>query len=280
MAQASLQLSSPPSSAITGLGLYAGASGAQLLFLGTTLQSNYSLTQSQARAARSCARRPGPHYCCRRYARADAPAPSDAAVAWVQMNQLLAETVYFRVSTAAFATGELQCLLQLYSYVATCNGSQVPTPSQAIASGFLRMNSTNGTGMVQIYLDSGSPPLSSTVIYAHIHGPAPPGQNAPIVVVLSIPLPIADFVFTLNQSLTQMITANLSYFNVHTVNYPGGEIRGQIQYAAAVPSGSGGSTSDNGAVAGAVVGGILGGIVLLSLIAALMYCGPKPSGGL
>ena len=75
--------------------------------------------------------------------------------------------------------------------------------------------------------------LTAPETAAHIHLPAPPGVNAPVV----FPLPNGTFTnvqINVTPAQVQTIKAGLSYFNVHTTNFPGGEIRGQINAVAPV----------------------------------------------
>ena len=79
--------------------------------------------------------------------------------------------------------------------------------------------------------------LSSNQTGAHIHGPAPPGVNAGVL--LPLPLGNIDQVFAVDAATIDAIQNGLAYFNVHTVNHPGGEIRGQItEQPTAVENGS------------------------------------------
>lgn len=96
--------------------------------------------------------------------------------------------------------------------------------------------------------------LNDNLTVAHIHAPAPPGQNAGVVwgfigtpfndtaptdtVVTPFTTGVGGMVTTKwdmlegnNTTLTQQLgnlLGNQSYINFHTVQFPGGEIRGQI----------------------------------------------------
>lgn len=79
--------------------------------------------------------------------------------------------------------------------------------------------------------------LTSNATAAHIHGPAGPGVDAPVLfpftgvpVATSGSIPQQQFTLTPAQAL--QLEQGLFYFNVHSVNNPGGEIRGQIAPAA------------------------------------------------
>jgi hypothetical protein len=69
--------------------------------------------------------------------------------------------------------------------------------------------------------------LSSAETAAHIHGFAPPGQTADPLHTLPLGTPkVGQWDYTEDQQYG--ILAGLTYINIHTVNNPGGEIRGQI----------------------------------------------------
>lgn len=79
--------------------------------------------------------------------------------------------------------------------------------------------------------------LASPATAAHIHGPAGPGTNAPVLVPLT-PLfftPVDPATGALIIGKVEIPTnevanllAGLHYLNVHNTNFPGGEIRGQL----------------------------------------------------
>jgi len=76
--------------------------------------------------------------------------------------------------------------------------------------------------------------LTAPATASHIHGPAAPGVNAGVVFPFSgVPAvtsgAIPEQVFTMPAARLADFKAGLYYFNIHTSNYPGGEIRGQIR---------------------------------------------------
>lgn len=80
--------------------------------------------------------------------------------------------------------------------------------------------------------------LTGPVTAAHFHGPAVAGQNAGVAVPVTSGLasPIIGTV-TLTPAQAAELGAGKWYFNVHTVAYPGGEIRGQVTVQTAVTPG-------------------------------------------
>jgi hypothetical protein len=93
------------------------------------------------------------------------------------------------------------------------------------------------TGTAIITLDTQLNQLIFTVTYtgilaanetaAHIHGFAPPGVNAGVL----FPLPLGttkNGVVAYAEADEASILAGLTYVNIHTVAFPGGEIRGQL----------------------------------------------------
>lgn len=100
--------------------------------------------------------------------------------------------------------------------------------------------STTGTGNASVTVDTlnntvtveGSfSDLTSPATAAHIHGPAKQGQNAGVILTLELSGDTSGFI-TGNGTLTPAeiddVLNGLTYVNVHSDTYPGGEIRGQI----------------------------------------------------
>jgi hypothetical protein len=101
-------------------------------------------------------------------------------------------------------------------------------------------NST-GTGEADATLDTTTHELtydvtfsgfSSDVTAAHIHGPAAAGKNAGVLVPLgNTPKSPIHGSAKLTTEQEQQLAAGELYVNVHTKNYPGGAIRGQLTKA-------------------------------------------------
>jgi hypothetical protein len=74
--------------------------------------------------------------------------------------------------------------------------------------------------------------LSAAVTAAHFHGPALPDQNAGVQVDIGISSPsIGSTVLTPAQAAD--LLAGLWYINIHSANFPAGEIRGQVDVVSA-----------------------------------------------
>ncbi|MGH6671890.1 MAG: CHRD domain-containing protein [Xanthobacteraceae bacterium] len=102
-------------------------------------------------------------------------------------------------------------------------------------------NTTGGTGTATVTLDSAGNKITWNVTFSgltgaatavHIHGPAPAGKNAGVMVWLSTKGKTASSPVSGSAKLTAAqasdLTNGLCYVNVHTAANPGGEIRGQL----------------------------------------------------
>ena len=103
-------------------------------------------------------------------------------------------------------------------------------------------NDSAGTGKVDATLDTETKMFTWNITYdglggeataAHFHGPAAEGENAPPVVPIdgALASPIAGNATLTDEQITQL-QGGMWYFNVHTAEYPDGEIRGQVKAAA------------------------------------------------
>ena len=136
---------------------------------------------------------------------------------------------------------------KIVTFKATMNGaSENPANTSPGTGSFTATLDTSTNVFVYDFTFSG---LTSNVNNGHIHGPAAPGVNSGTTinfntlagaqfsfgatngtghgtVVLS---PTTQITATVNgDSLKKLLFAGLTYANIHTVNNPSGEIRGQI----------------------------------------------------
>lgn len=98
-------------------------------------------------------------------------------------------------------------------------------------------NASPGAGTLEASFDKASSVLKWRVMYtgltgaatmAHFHGPALPGANAGVVVPFPSAASPAEGSATLTPAQVADLMAGKWYVNVHTAQFPGGEIRGQV----------------------------------------------------
>lgn len=116
---------------------------------------------------------------------------------------------------------------ETHTYTADLKGSTEVPP-----------NDTKGTGTLTATYDTTSKMLTYSATYssltgpatmAHFHGPAAPGVNASVVVPVKemTPSPLKGQAM-LTDAQAADLQAGKWYFNIHTAEHKGGEIRGQV----------------------------------------------------
>jgi CHRD domain len=114
-------------------------------------------------------------------------------------------------------------------YMADLKGSQENPP-----------NDSKGTGMAELTYDPATGNLSWKVTYsglsgaataAHVHGPADPGKDGPVVIKFENPASPIQGSAKLTDAQAKDLEAGKLYINVHTPEHKSGEIRGQIEPA-------------------------------------------------
>ena len=111
-------------------------------------------------------------------------------------------------------------------FTATLNGAQETPATNSTATGSATLQLSPDELSARVSLNFSG--LSSAQISAHIHGPAAVGVPGPIL----FPLPsgqVSDFEIALSPGQATDLKNGLWYVNVHSNNFPNGEIRGQFQ---------------------------------------------------
>lgn len=130
-------------------------------------------------------------------------------------------------------------VLALAVALAACGGEPSTVNMGAVLSSNQEVPSTTSpaTGQGLFTFDRDSRQLSWNIDYAgltgplqgaHLHGPAPTGANAGVQVPIPVgPSPLKGAA-TLTEAQAEALLAGRFYVNLHTPQFPGGEIRGQL----------------------------------------------------
>ena len=150
------------------------------------------------------------------------PAPQQVASRFVvARSALVVAVVLFAIggsAATALAASDLvyRCVLS--------GAQEVPAnASGAVGGGEFRIDPVANTMEYRIVVSG----LLGAETAAHIHGVAPPGANAGVIVGLPAGNPKVG-VWNYAEAQEADILKGLTYVNVHTAAFPGGEVRGQI----------------------------------------------------
>jgi aldose sugar dehydrogenase len=110
-------------------------------------------------------------------------------------------------------------------FVASLTGPQETPPNNSTGSGTATLLLSPDESSARVSLNFSG--LTSAQTDAHIHGPAAAGVIGPIL----FPVPtgnVSDFLISLTPADVSNLKNGLLYVNVHSSNFPSGEIRGQF----------------------------------------------------
>lgn len=156
-----------------------------------------------------------------------------------QEEDLLNGLFYFNFHTAPNPGGELRGQIEFYnqSFIVTkaglpLNSAQEVPPNSSAATGTGDVSYNKNTKRLSYFVTYQN--LTGNAVAGHIHGSAARGANAPVLFPFTN-LPTAPSSAVSGSAvLTDAQEADLLggkfYFNFHTAPYPGGEIRGQIEF--------------------------------------------------
>jgi hypothetical protein len=148
-------------------------------------------------------------------------------------------------STLSFALAATFALMAPAAHATIINvvldGPQAGVVSPGLGTAVLTLDDVANTLLVDMTFSG----LTTPTTNAHIHCCAPPGVAAGVVIPFAPPFVTGTtsghFVnlFSLTAVQVQDIYSGLSYINIHTTNFPGGEIRGQIPHVVPEPATAG-----------------------------------------
>lgn len=125
-------------------------------------------------------------------------------------------------STVAFALSP--AMAEMRTVTIDLNGASEVPPTNSTATGEAEIKFD--TDKKELSWTIKSEGLSGDATAAHFHGPASPTESAPPVIDISDK--IASGSVMLTDAQVADLEAGRLYLNVHTANFPDGEIRGQV----------------------------------------------------
>lgn len=130
---------------------------------------------------------------------------------------------YVNIHSSIFAGGEIRG--QVVSTVAPIDPLQEVPPSPTTGCGCALVTEDKGGATLSYYMEYAG--LTGPATAAHIHGFAPPGVNAGALHSIGTANPAINS-WTFGVANQANVEGDLTYFNIHTAAFGGGEIRGQL----------------------------------------------------
>jgi len=118
-------------------------------------------------------------------------------------------------------------------FEANLTGGNAVPPNASPGTGFESVLLNDALNQITVDLFTFSN-LTAPAIAAHIHGPAPAGVNGSVVFAFTgVPAAtsgsIPEQTFAINPAQVAELESGLLYTDIHDANFPGGEIRGQLE---------------------------------------------------
>ncbi len=151
------------------------------------------------------------------------------AVDSTMLTSLLANELYFNLHSATNPGGEIRGQIEpnirsTFGFD-LCGTQEVPANnSTGIGAGLVSVDRRHTSLHYAALVDA----MSSTVTAAHLHKGAF-GVNGPVRIGIAVPTPYSTNVVPIADSIWTFLSSDLIYMNVHTTNFPAGEIRGQVR---------------------------------------------------
>ena len=133
-------------------------------------------------------------------------------------------------------TSLLLAAAMMAALATSASAEMVAYTAQLAGASEVPPNNSAGTGTAEVNVDTEKKEAAWTITFsglsgdataAHFHGPAAPGENAGPVIDISGK--IESGTATLSDAQLADLEAGRLYINIHTAQFPDGEIRGQVQ---------------------------------------------------
>jgi hypothetical protein len=139
----------------------------------------------------------------------------------------ISRSVLIGLAASMLVAANAAAVAETITYKTVLNAQNQPTP-----------NDSKGTGTAEVTYDTASKTLTWTINFdgltgpatmAHFHGPAAPGANASVALMIGTnPTSPAKGSATLTDAQAADLQGGRWYINIHTAANRGGEIRGQV----------------------------------------------------
>lgn len=133
------------------------------------------------------------------------------------------------VSLTLAGCGMMRPSQKMDIFEARLSASQQVPPADSTATGSAEVQFNTNTNKVTWKVTYNG--LTGPATAGHIHGPAPVGANAGVVIPFAGNLNAQPIMGEMTVTPAQYadMAAGLYYVNIHTARFPGGEIRGQLR---------------------------------------------------
>jgi hypothetical protein len=187
-------------------------------------RADYRTLQSAIQCVRPCANAVAqwPGECYRPGPKAAAPGGLDVEGGGTMKAILKGVLLAATLSAASIAVAHAET----WKFKADLSGKNESPPNDSTASGSATATYDTATKTLTWHIEYTG--LSGPAIGAHIHGPAPAGTNAGIMLPFADPKSPIDGSAQLTDAQEQSLTGGGLYVNIHTKANPGGELRGQL----------------------------------------------------
>lgn len=125
--------------------------------------------------------------------------------------------------------GQMRPSQKMQIFEASLSAAQEVPPAASMATGAAEVMFNENTNKVSWKITFNG--LTGSATAGHIHGPAAVGQNAGVVIPFSGNMNAQPVMgeATVTRAQYADMAAGLYYVNIHTAQFPGGEIRGQLR---------------------------------------------------